>query len=129
MATGTPAAAMTPRQGDDVILMGMHAARRQQAQQMGGTAAGFQSRDGLQQSRVLGQRAVFDRQIDTGQFLHDDAAGAQIHMADFRIAHLAGGQADRQARGSRKAWGKRASRSFQTGVRAKAMALSLLSAR
>jgi len=38
--------------------------------------------------------AVLDRAADAGQILVDDSAGAEVHVADFRVAHLAVGQAD-----------------------------------
>ncbi len=43
------------------------------------------------------QTAVRNRKIDARQILHDNPAGAQIHVTDFGVAHLAVGQADRQA--------------------------------
>ena len=39
-------------EGGDVVLVGMHAARRQQAHQMAGAAAGLQLGDEVQQARV-----------------------------------------------------------------------------
>ena len=47
--------------------------------------------------------AVGDCAADARQILHDHAAGADIEMADFGIAHLAVGQADVVARGVQKA--------------------------
>ena len=40
------------------------------------------------------EAAVGDRRVDARQILHHDAAGADIHVADLGIPHLAVGQAD-----------------------------------
>ena len=44
------------------------------------------------------ERAVGDRLVDARQVLHHHAAGAEIHVADFGIAHLPLGQPDMQLR-------------------------------
>ena len=49
--------------------------------------------------RVGEEIAVADALVDARQVLVDDAAGAHVHVADFGVAHLPGGQADRLARG------------------------------
>ncbi len=51
---------------------------------------------GLDQRGVGVEAAVLDGQIDFGQVLVHHAPGADVQMADFRIAHLAVGQADMQ---------------------------------
>ena len=79
---------------DQMVLVRMHAAGRGEAQQMAGAAALLQRRDQLGQDRVLGERAVLDGVVDARQLGHGDAAGAQVHVADLGIAHLALGQAD-----------------------------------
>src|SRR6185312_13367103 len=53
----------------------------------------------LGEDRVLGQRAVLDRLVDAGHVGHGNPAGAEIHVADLGIAHLAFGQADEGLRG------------------------------
>ena len=45
------------------------------------------------------EAAVLDRRVDAGEVLIDDAAGAQIHVADLGIAHLPVRQADVAALG------------------------------
>ena len=55
------------------------------------------------QRRIRRQRAVGDRLVDAGQFLVNDAARAEIQVADFAVAHLPGGQADVLARGAEPA--------------------------
>ena len=47
-----------------------------------------------QQLGVGEEAAVLDRRVDAGQVLVDDAAGAEVHVADFGIAHLPVRQAD-----------------------------------
>ncbi len=82
------------RQCRHVILMRMHAARRQQAKEMRGAAALFQLGDKAGERLVLGQRTAGDRLVDARQILHHDAPGAEIHVPDLGVAHLAAGQAD-----------------------------------
>ena len=55
------------------------------------------------QRRIRRQRAVGDRLVDARQFLVNDAARAEIQVADFAVAHLPGGQADVLARGAEAA--------------------------
>src|SRR5690606_10243232 len=43
--------------------------------------------------------AVFDRLADARDVLVDDPSRAQVEVAHFAVAHLAAGQADRDARG------------------------------
>ena len=58
--------------------------------QMAGAAAGLQLGDRNSASAGLrASAAVGDRGVDARQVLHDHAAGADIHMADLGIAHLA----------------------------------------
>ena len=43
--------------------------------------------------------AVLDHQIDSRDVHVNDAAGTDVEMADFAVAHLAFGQADKRAAG------------------------------
>ena len=86
-------------EGGDVVLVGMHAAGRQQAHQMAGAAGSLQLGDEVLQARVARQLAGLHGGVDARQVLHDHAAGADVHMADLGIAHLAGRQPDMQFRG------------------------------
>ena len=61
--------------------------------------------DGFLQSFVLGLGAVTDGEVDAGEFLVNDAAGAEVEVADLGISHLALGQADFQAAGLESAPG------------------------
>ncbi len=78
----------------EMILHGMHTAGRQDPHHVRRAAALLQFRGEFAQRRQGGERAVLDRRVDAHEILHDHAAGPQIHVADFRISHLALGQAD-----------------------------------
>ena len=83
----------------DLRLVTVHAARREQAQDMqrlSGRARGFQRFDEHLVSREL---AGLDRVLDAGVVLVDDAPGADVHVTHFRVAHLVLGQADPFFRG------------------------------
>ena len=80
--------------GENVILMAVHAARREQAEQVHGTAGGDGGIDGCGQHGVAGQLVVLDGLGDAREVLIDDAPGAEVHVADFGVAHLAVGQPD-----------------------------------
>ncbi len=82
------------RQHRAVVLMRVHAAGRDQADQMAGAAAFLELVDQLGQRRRLLDLARGDRVGDAGQVLHHHAAGADVEMADLGVAHLAGRQAD-----------------------------------
>ena len=84
--------------GDELVLMTVNAAIGHQADEMEASAAGLL--EGLDKNRVGGQRAVLDGLVDAREVLIDNASSAEIEVADFRIAHLAGGQADVQAGGA-----------------------------
>ena len=85
--------------GGDVVLHGMDAAGGNQAHEVGGAAGGAQLGDDVLKGGVGGEFAVGDGVGDARQFLFNDAAGADGHVADLRIAHLAVGQADGAAGG------------------------------
>jgi hypothetical protein len=48
--------------------------------------------------RVLEELAIADRFGDAGEVLIHHSSGAQVHVADFGVAHLAVRQADVHAR-------------------------------
>ncbi len=72
----------------DVILMRMDTAGRQESHEMGRAAALLERGDEACKMLIPGQRAVFHCLIDAGQILQYDPPGADIHVADFGIAHL-----------------------------------------
>ena len=82
------------RQRRGVVLVRMHAARRDEAHEMAGAAGLPQPLDQAAQRRRLLDLAVGDRVGDARQVLHHQAAGADVEMSDLGIAHLARRQAD-----------------------------------
>jgi hypothetical protein len=73
----------------DVALVRMDAARRHQAHEVRGTAALPERGGKLREPR---EAAIGDRLVDARQVLQHHAAGADVHVADLRVAHLALGQ-------------------------------------
>jgi hypothetical protein len=85
-----------------VILVRMHASRRNQAHQVADAAALAQVVDQVAQRWRLADLAVRDRIRDALQGLLDDPAGPDVEVSDLGIAHLAGRQADIRAGGSQQ---------------------------
>ena len=77
----------------------MHAAVGDQPEQMQLASAGAGVLHGLEQYRMRKEFAVLDHQIDAGDVHVHDAASADVQMADFAVAHLPFGQADKRAAG------------------------------
>ena len=90
------------RQRHGVILVRVHAARRNQPDQVAGAAALLQRLDQAGEGRRLLDLAGRDGVADPRQVLHHDAAGADIEMADLGIAHLSRRQADVAAGGAQE---------------------------
>ena len=84
---------------EDLLLVAVHAPRTEQAEDMQRAGGGLRRGASLQQCGVVEKAAVRDGGVDTRQVLVDDAAGADVHVADFGVAHLAVRQADVQAMG------------------------------
>src|SRR3954454_21447064 len=80
-----------PQQRLDVIDVRMHAAVRDEAEQVHVAALGERG----PQDWVLEERAVRDRAVYTLQVLVEHPAGADRQVADLGVAHLTGRQADR----------------------------------
>ncbi len=93
------------RQRGAVVLVRMHAAGRDEADQMAGAAALFQSGDQAGQRRRLLDLAGGDGVADARQVLHHHAAGADVEMADLGVAHLPGRQSDLAAVGPQEGVG------------------------
>ena len=72
----------------------MHAARRHQAHQMAGAAAGFERINKINQRLFVFEFAVSYGFVDLRQFLQHDPACAQVHVANLGIAHLPVRQSD-----------------------------------
>ena len=79
---------------EHVRLVAVHAAGRKQAHHVQGAAAGQHRVAGGVEFGVVEEAGVLDRRVDPGQVLVDDAAGADVHVPDFGIAHLPVRQAD-----------------------------------
>lgn len=93
-----------------------------------GAARGLELRDQSVERRRLLDLVRRDGVSDARQVLHDDAAGADVEMADLGIAHLAVGQTDILAGGAR-GHGHDAHRASKLGLLACRTALSALSSR
>ena len=76
--------------GRDLIFMAMHAAGRDQAHHMQGALLGLFY--GCAKCGIVPETAVLDGEGEPGEFLPNDAAGAEMHVSDLGIAHLPGGQ-------------------------------------
>ncbi|GBQ06327.1 hypothetical protein AA14362_0813 [Acetobacter cerevisiae DSM 14362] len=88
-----------------MILMRMHATGRDKAKQMAGAAGFFQGVDKAGHGGTAGHAAILNGGGDAWQFLHDDAACADIQVADFGIAHLAIGETNVFPAGAQEAAG------------------------
>ncbi|MNZ59880.1 hypothetical protein D3C78_779330 [compost metagenome] len=80
--------------GDQVVMVAVHAAIGQQAHEMHGFAGGDGFVHGRADGRVLEELAVADRFGDASEVLIHHAAGAEVHVTDFGVAHLAIRKAD-----------------------------------
>ena len=86
------------QQAEQVLLVAVHAAGAHQAHKVDGLAGVDGRLHVADQDVVLLHLAVHDGLGDEGQLLVDDAAGADVGVADLRVAHLAVGQADAHPR-------------------------------
>ena len=85
-------------QGDQraqVLVGGVHAAVADEPDQVHPRSVGERGAQHL----VRGQGAVLHGLVDAREVLLDDRAGAEVEVADLRVAHLALGQADRPSAG------------------------------
>ncbi|MCY1349202.1 hypothetical protein D9M69_353800 [compost metagenome] len=92
--------------GDQVVLVAVHAAFGEQAHEVHGLAGGHGLVHGFDYHRVGEEVAVADRLGHAGEVLVNDAAGAEVHVADFGVAHLAVRQADIHAAAGNQAIGQ-----------------------
>ena len=83
-----------PGEGGDLVLVRVHAARRQQPHQVSGSAAPVQLADKVAQCRHGGELPAGDCGVDARQILEDQPSGTEIGVADLGIAHLAIGEPD-----------------------------------
>ena len=80
-------------------LLRVHAAVGEQAEQMQPALAGARVLHGIEQHGMREKFAVLDHQVDAGDVHVHDAAGADVEVADFAVAHLPFGQADERPAG------------------------------
>ena len=66
---------------------------------MNAAVAGLRLGDQVLQNFIFRQAAILDGGIDARQILRHHSPGADIHVADFGVAHLARRQAHGTARG------------------------------
>ena len=81
----------------DVRDVAVHAAVRDEPEEVQCGAFAGRLLHRREQGFIFKEAAVFDILRDAGQILVDDPAGAHVHVADFRIAHLAVRKAHMQA--------------------------------
>jgi len=77
-----------------VPCMTVHPTIRHQPEKMQGTVAGCRMPCSIGQRGIGKEFSLFCSSIDMDQILADDGAGPQRQVANFRVAHLAVGQAD-----------------------------------
>ena len=82
----------------EVLFVAVHAARRNEAEEVKCAARLLRAVDGVEQSLVLEERALGDRLRDARELLVDDAPCADVRMPDLGVAHLPVRQADVLAR-------------------------------
>ena len=82
----------------EVALVAVYAARGNEAEQVDCTAICLGILHDLDEDFVLEEVAVLDVTRDARELLVDEAAGADIRVTDFRVAHLTVRQADEFAR-------------------------------
>ena len=75
----------------EMPLVGVHPSVREEADQVQRPIAGGAGVDHRRESGVGLERASRDRLVDARQILEHDPAGAQVHVSDLGIAHLADG--------------------------------------
>ena len=84
----------------EVPVVGVDAARADEADDAQDAAGLARPGTGLQEGRTLEERAVGDGGVDPGQVLEHRPAGPEVEVADLRVAHLPGWQPNGLLRGS-----------------------------
>jgi hypothetical protein len=77
-----------PGHGEDMVFVAVYATRGQKAEEVHRPPRGLCGVHGPHERRVLREGAGGGVLIDARELLEDDPARAQVHMPDFRIAHL-----------------------------------------
>ena len=87
----------TGHYGKHMVTMGMNPAGRQQPHHMNACAPRCRLCGQCPQRCMAGKASILTGHIDTGQILHHNPPGADIHVAYFGIANLSFWQADIRA--------------------------------
>ena len=104
------------QQGIEMLLVRVDAAVRDQAEQMQLASAFARPLHGLHDGRVFLEFAGGDGHVDARDVHLHDAAGANVQMAHFAVAHLAVGQADKMFRRANERVGKLAQQLVVRGL-------------
>jgi hypothetical protein len=80
------------KKSEKVFNMGVNTAIRDESDQVEAVAMG--GLDNFFEDRITVEIAILNGEINSGEFLIDDATCAKIEMSYFGIPHLAFGQAD-----------------------------------
>ena len=102
------------QEGIEVGDVAVHAAVGEKADQM--QLGLFCLLHCLEQDGIFRQGAILHRQADPGIILVDDPASADVEVANFGVAHLAAGQAHRQAGSGQGGGGVVFPESLQVGL-------------
>ncbi len=103
-------------EGVEVSELGVDAAVGDEADEVQGVAALGCVVHGLDEGGVLEELAGGDGGVDAGDVHADDAAGAEVEVADFGVAHLAVGEADEVVAGADEGVGVVAEESVVGGL-------------
>ena len=85
---GQPLALREFEHAEEVIVMAVHAARRNKSHDVQGTAALLHAAYNREQRLVLEEVAVLDVARDARELLIDNAPRADICVTDLGVAHL-----------------------------------------
>src|SRR6266853_6997108 len=80
-------------------LIRVHAAIRDQAEQMELTSTGSRVLHAIEQHRMFEELTILDHQLDAGRIHVDHAPGSNVQMSYFTVAHLIVRQTDVLAAG------------------------------
>jgi hypothetical protein len=88
------------KQSVEVLLMGVNAAIRDQAEEMKLAPALLCTLHGAHDGSVLLKFVSSNQSVDAGDVHLHDAAGADVQVANFAVAHLSIRQSDKMLRGA-----------------------------
>ena len=121
--------ARSAQQRVQMLLVRVHAAVGDQAEEMQLPSAFARALHGLHDGRVLLELAGRNLRVDARDVHLHNAAGADVQVAHFAVAHLPVRQADKVLGGADQRVGKLAQQLVVGGLASQAMALLAVSAR